>query len=537
MAIEIENELTLRDYLSIVRRRWLLILTTFLLSWVVISAFWLSAPSVYIAEGLVLIESPTISKAIIGGDLGQVSAAKYVDEHVDKVKQEILSRENLIRLNKEYSLFPNLTQASMASDALKKSIKIVSQIKSSDGTAWSEKVTVGFTVGFTYSDADKTYKVANDMITQLLNQNTKDRTRRATETTSFLTAELDALKSELEMVENKVAEYKQKHSGSLPEHQQLHMTSLDQMRGSLKDLDIEYKTAQEELRYLDVELMTAHATINKADTSGAPATVSKLEKARAELDRSMVLYKNTHPAIRALKRKVALLEKEKLAPVSEKPKKVNVAGELAIAKINSQIEAAKTRLGSISQEKRSVRSQIATLKNQVVKIPQVERGLVTLLRGYENSKRKYEDVKAKQVNAKIAENLELDNKAERFVLIESPVYPEYKKSMRKSKILILGFLASIAIGLGLAMLLEILDKRVRGQAVLAQVINAKPLAIIPYISTQAELNQKRKVVKSIYYFIAALICSLVILAIIHFFVAPLDTLPVLGLLGIDYGKN
>ncbi len=524
MAIEIENELTLRDYLSIARRRWLPILTAFLISWLAITIFGFRLPSVYSTKGLVVIESPAISKAVIGGELGSVSAAKYVDEHVDKVKRKILSRENLVRINEKYGLFPALTKPSEVSEALGKSISVVTQTKSSDGTSWSEKVTVGFTVGFTHSDADKTYKVANDIIAQLLDQNTRDRTQRATETTSFLTAELGTLKNELELIENKVAAYKQKHSNSLPEHQQLHMTTLDQMRSSLKGLDMEYKTAQEELRYLDVELMTAHATINKADTGGTPGTVSELEKARAELDRSMVLYKDTHPTIRALKRKVALLEKVKAAPVREKPKKVNVAGELAIAKINSQIEAAKTRLFSIAQGKRSMRAQMTKVRKQVVDIPQVARGLVTLLRGYENAKRQYEEVKAKQVNARIAENLELNNKAERFRLIESPDYPQYKQNMSKSKILVFGFLASIAMGLGLAMLLEILDKRVRGQAVLAAVINAKPLAIIPYINTLAELNKKRKVVKSIYYLVAALICLIVILAIIHFFVTPLGTL-------------
>jgi len=520
MAVDIEPELSLADYLSIVKRRWLSIVATFFIALLAIVFFGFRLPPVYSAEGIIGIESPTISKSAIGDNIGQATRAKYVDEQVDKLKQKILSRENLIRLNEKHGLFPALTKPADIAEALGESFKLLSQTKSTDGTSWSEKVTVGFSVEFKYSDPDKTYQVTNDVIAQLLDQNSKDRTQRVTETTRFLTVELNKLKDELEVVENKVAAYKQKHANSLPQHQKMHMASLDQMRASLKDIEIEYKTTQEELRYLDVELLTANSRANNGGTGGAEA-VSELDKARAELARSKVLYKDTHPTIRALKRKVALLEQAKATP-KNKPKKVNLAVELAVAKINTQIETAKVRLTSLAQEKRSMQSSIARLKKQVIEIPQVERGLTTLLRDYENAKRKYEEVKAKQVNAKIAENLELNNKAERFVLIHSPDYPQHKLNLSKSKILILGLIASMVLGLGMAMLLEMMDKRVRGQSTLTALINAKPIAIVPYINTQEEVTKKRNLLNLFYLLLVALVVLVLVLVIVHFFITPLD---------------
>ncbi len=516
MAVEIEHELSLADYLSIVKRRWLSILATICISLIAIVFFGFRLPDVYSAQGLIGIEAPTISD----DDFKAASRAKYVDEQVDKLKRKVLSRENLMRLNDKHNLFPQLTSPVDVSRVLGESFQILSQTKSTDGTSWAEQVTVGLSVEFQYSDPDKTYQVTNDVLSQLLDQNSKDRTQRATETTRFLTDELERLKGELEVVENSVAAYKQKHANSLPQHQQLHMTSLDELRASLKGIEVEYKTTQEELRYLDVELMTAKTRANTANGPVDNNGVSELDKAIAELDRAKVLYKDTHPTIRALKRKVALLEQTKVTP-KEKPKRVNLAVELAVAKINTQIETAKVRMASLAKEKRSIQAAIAKLKRQVIQIPQVERGLTTLLRDYENAKRKYEEVKAKQVNAKIAENLQLNNKAERLVLIQSPDYPRYKMNLSKSKILILGIIASTLLGLGMAMLLEMLDKRVRGLAALTALINEKPMAVVPYINTKVEIAKKRKLFNLFYLLLALLAVLVITLVIVHFFITPL----------------
>lgn len=527
MAVEFENELSFKDYVSMVKRRWLPMSVAFLLAWIVISFIGTRIPPIYRASGLIAIESPTISKELIGGDIGQLTATKYVDEHVDKIKQKVLSRENLKVLNEKYNLFPGVTKPSRLAETLGNSIEFVTQTKSTDGTAWAQKVTVGFSVAFEYSDPEKTYNVINDVIQQVLDQNSKDRTERAEETTLFLTEELNRLKEELEVVEDHVADFKQKHSDSLPEHQQLHMNTLEQLRDSLQGMDIEYKGVQEELRYLDVELTTANANLDKSDrpnldASGRLTDLSKLDQALEELAEAQAIYKDTHPTVKALKRKVTMLEAEQKRPVKKVVKRRNPAAELAIAKIKTQIEAAKVRLRSIKQEKKNIRAQIAKINRQVIKIPQVERGMIKLMRDYDNAKAKYEEVKAKQVNAKIAEDLEKNNKAERFTLVESPEFPQYRINLSKTKAVGLGFIASLGLGLGLGVLLETLDKRVRGQALLSSIINAKPIAVIPFIETHAEIRRKEKWVKFFIFFAILIVLLIATLALIHFFVTPID---------------
>lgn len=517
MAVE-EKELSIADYVNVAKRRWPVILLGFIIGVLASFALALLLPSVYSAGGQIMIESPNISNDIIGRT-NEDSAAKYVGERLDKVKRKILSRENLLYLNKQYQLHPGL-EPTLVDKLLSQSIVIKPTKKSSDGSEWGLQVTVGFDVKYNNSEPEKAYKVAKKIIDQLMEENSRDRTGRATQTTSFLTTELNSLKQELERTENKVAAYKKKYANSLPEHQAMHMGMLEQFRTSLKDLERDYKNTKEELRYLDVELTTAHAALRKDDAT-TQAAISDLDKARAELARASALYKDTHPTLKALKRKVASLEESEQKKVL-KPKKTNVAAELAVAKINSQLNAANARLGAIGTRKQSILAQMSKVQSQVVKIPEVERGLYILLRDYENAKSKYEDVKAKQVNAKIAEKLELDNKAERFVLTIAPEFPKYRISPKRKNIVGMGILGSIGFGFALALLLEFLDKRVRGLSTVSSIIKSKPIAVIPYIKTNGELKRERRLVRYGYLFIFLIVLILLALVVIHFFVMPLN---------------
>ncbi len=519
--MEIEHELALGDYLSIFKRRWWQILVVSILSTLVIVAVVLALPEVYESEGTIAVEAPIISKDVIE----QISASNYVDERIDKVTDKVLSKESLVRLNQKYSLYPSLTEPNDIEEMMHKAISVTKKKKKKSGNEWSnEKVTVALVVNVKHSKPEMVYKVANELVALILGENVKARQKRVTETTGFLTDELDRMKVDLEKVENKVADYKQRYANSLPEHQELHMSSLDRLSVDVKVLNRDYKDTQEELRYLDVELTTTTAALKNTGSDGKVTTISELDKAKAELDRSLILYKETHPTVRALKRKVSVLEQENQLPEKHKPKKTDVVAELAIAKIRTQIEAAKVRLNSISVQKQSAHSKMNRLQSQIVKIPQVERGLFTLLRDYENAKSKYEDVKAKQINAKIAENLESKNKAERFILTKKPEIPKYRISPHRTKMVGLGLFVALGLGLAIAMLMEMLDKRVRGQAVISSIINMRPLAVIPYVQTPSELLKEKKLIKFARIFGIILLFLLALLVCIHFFVTPINTL-------------
>ena len=513
----IEYELTLNDYLSILKRRWVQMLVVFLLVLLVAIATAVLLPPTYQSTGTILVESQQIPP-----DLVKATVTSFADERIAIIKQRVMTRDNLFRIIQKYRLYPDdvdkLTTSTLI-DNMRDSISVELLSADVQGVKGG-KATIAFKVGFDYEKPEITHKVANELVTLFLDENVKARTERATETTEFLTQELDRLKVELESVENKVATFKQEHANSLPEHLDMHMGMLQRADSDIKELDREYKSTQEELRYLDVELTSAKSSAKA--TSSEVMAISELDKAKAELERALVTYKETHPTIRALKRKIETLEKTSVTPSEVKASKTDIATDLVVAKIQAQIEAAKVRLKSLADQKRGLQEKTSQLQAQVTQSPQVERGLFTLMRDYENAKSKYEEVKSKQVNAKIAENLESENKAERFSMLEPPIFPDKPIKPNRKKIIALGIFLGLASAIALVTLLETLDKRIRGVESLTALINMRPLVIVPYITTQVELKRKKYLIK---YVLAAIVAlTLLLLVIIHFAVMPLDLL-------------
>ena len=76
-----------------------------------------------------------------------------------------------------------------------------------------------------------------------------------------------------------------------------------------------------------------------------------------------------------------------------------------------------------------MRKKIARYEKEIIKTPQVELGLSSLLRDHRNAQEKYEEIQAKQLNAQIAENLEGENKSERFSLIDPPLLADKPSSV------------------------------------------------------------------------------------------------------------
>lgn len=509
-----EYEFTLMDYLSVLKRRWLLMLAVFILIVLAAIAVSISISPVYQSTGTILVESQQIPDDVV-----KSTVTSYADERIEVIKQRVMTRDNLSRIIGKYKLYPkkiNSETTSTLIDLMRPSVS-VELLNADVQNASGGKTTIAFKVGFEYEQADIAHKVANEIVTLFLDENVKTRTLRATETTEFLTQEVGNLKKELENVENKVATYKQQNSDSLPEHMEMHMNMLHQAELDIKEVDRDYKSTQEELRYLDVDLATASASVKKNNS-----TNTDIDKAKADLELAQAIYKDTHPTVRALKRQVENLQAAADKPAVAKANKTDLESDMVLSKIRSQIEAGKVRLNSLAQQKKSTQEKVSQLQSQVVKSPQVEKGLSGLLRDYDNAKSKYEEVKSKQLNAKIAENLEQENKAERFSLIEPPVFPDKPIRPNRMKIIALGVIAAFGAAIALAALLEVLEGKLRGVDAVTSAINMRPLVIVPYVHTQLELKRKKNTTRYVLLAIGLLLIFLLIA--IHFLWMPLDLL-------------
>lgn len=536
-----DYQLSLRDYLSILKRRALLIVGTFLGVSAVAVAVALLVPPVYQSTGTIMVESQQIPT-----DLVQATVTSYADERIQIIKQRVMTRDNLLRIIEKYQLFKDRPISFTPSEQIDEMRDLITvQIVNANVQPGQRgaSATIAFKVSFEDRRPEIAQRVANELVTLFLNENVKVRTERATQTTEFLTQEANKLKGDLDKLENQIAAYKQENGVALPENSAMAMNTIQRLESDLRTNQRDYSAAEEEARSLDVELASAKAAVaSAAAATGGGSSVAgmvdvneiELQKARAQLAHMQETYTENHPDVRSAKRRIAGLEKA-IADAAKEPAKPAGSGtsglpvppsvaaaQMVVAKIESRMAGARSRMASLRAEQGQLQVRLREAENQVLKAPQVERGLASLLRDRESAQRKYEEIRAKQMSAQVAENLEGEQKAERFSLLEPPIAPDRPIKPNRKKMIALGIVLAGVAAAGLVMLLETLHGTVRGADAVAAIVGQRPLVLVPYIPIKEEMARQRKLWWRTA--IAAIVVVIALLAAIHFFYMPLDSL-------------
>jgi succinoglycan biosynthesis transport protein ExoP len=556
-----EPELGLRDYWDILRHRfWLLVVPLVLVS-ALGTAIAVGLPPVYRSSAKILVESQQIPTQLV-----QSMVSTFAEERIQVIKQRVMTRENVLSIIRKFDLYEdkNLSVTDMT-DRFRQSV-FVNTISTRAGR---EASTIAFTVAFEHRERSMAQKVANELVTLFLNENAEARTKRATETTEFLVQEADKLSDQIQQIEQQIADYKQQFSDSLPENLSLNIGSLERARSDLRDLDRDIRATREQKNFFEVELSTLRASPARADgRQGNPVLSSadqllllyneltaleaeltpshpdvkgvksriasfqaKLESsgtrdevqmaldlAQRELDRLSERYTDQHPDVQQQQAHLdALTAQLEQLPEGTSQSLTKPPG---YREIEARIQAMDGRLQTFAEQRSGLVEQIKDLERRIEKTPQVERGFQSLARDYENATAKYREVRNKQMEAQLAQNLEEDRKAERFSLLEPPGYPGRPEKPNRPVILLASLVLGVGVGGGSIFVAEQLDRGVRNSAQLDALLDEPVLVTIPYLVTAEEEARRRR--RKWLLFAAVVLAVTLSLVAVQFFYRPID---------------
>jgi uncharacterized protein involved in exopolysaccharide biosynthesis len=136
-------------------------------------------------------------------------------------------------------------------------------------------------------------------------------------------------------------------------------------------------------------------------------------------------------------------------------------------------------------DERNITSQISKYRDRIEQTPAREQDMASLLREHQSTKETYERLQKKSQDAQQAENLEKRQKGEQFRIIDPARIPEKPFSPNIPKILLLGLLAGIGGGFGLAFFREQLDRSFHDSGDVEITLSLKVLATIPKIEEKS----------------------------------------------------
>lgn len=582
-----EQTTELKDYIDAFRRRRTSILimgvTIFFIS-ILLAMFW---PPTYRSTATILIEEQEVPP-----DLIRSTITSFAAQRIQEISQRVMTRANLAQIIDKYGLYSSKRRFETTEeiqDRMRKDVNLdmVNADVIDPRSGRPTPATIAFTLSYDGESPDVTQKVASELTTLYLNENLKNRAEKATETYSFLSTEADKLSQHISELEGQIAAFKEKNVDRLPELTQLNMSFIERTDRDLLDVENQLRSLDDRKFYLDGQLAQINplqsATPMVSD-SGGPVMdpVTRLKMLRAEYASDSAKYAPDHPDVVRLRREIEGLEKQvgSVDPSSEQAKELaQKRGELTIARkkysedhpdvvrltkevasmeealrkqqaslpemavareqpdnpayitLQAQIESVKSQMDALVAQRNGLKAKIAEYEKRVQQTPEAERQYLALKRDYDNSLRRYQDLKAKQMDAAAGRQLEKESKGERFSLIDPPQLPEEPVTPNRPAIIILGFLLSFGGGLGYAAVAEGVDRSVRGVRGLTALFNNPPLSVIPYMRNSADLARTARTKKIVLTVFAG--SFVIVILLVHFLWIPLDVLWFRGLRKVD----
>lgn len=568
----------LGDYLNILWRRkiWVIIPAVLLAIATVVVVF--SLPATYKSQGTILIESQEIPN-----DLVRSTVTSYADQRIEVIKQRLMTTARVMDMVKKYNLYVTERQKTAATSTIVElfksnvSVDLVQANVTDPVSGRAKRASIAFTVSFMDKSPQKAQQVANELVTEFLNENVKARTDRAAETKDFLKEEGDKFQAKVRELEKQIAEFKDRYSGSLPELLQYNLSMIQRLGDEQTSNQNEILLLKDQITTLSLQLSTIpmHLPLGvTASSSNEPSSSEvRLEQLRIEYSTLLSKYEPTHPDVLRAKRQIAALEKElgvtgndaaiiqaeleqaktdlntlsekyadnhpdikaqknKIASLEERLKKVdsqptetkssNDRLNPAYVQLKAKIDSTENEVSRLRNRQEEIKTKLAEFERRVSETYQVQRAYDELTRDHENTVAKYRELRSKQLQAELAQNLESENKGESFTLIEPPAVPSKAEKPNRPKLLVLGLGASVGAGLGLAFLIEMFFGGVRGYTQVAHIVGKSPLVVIPMITTTRELA-RRKTLRN-RWIIVAIILAIISVIAIHFYVINLEVL-------------
>lgn len=455
-------------------------------------------PAVYRSESLVLVETQQIPNELVKSTVTSIAA-----ERIQIIKQRVMTREKLLKIAEKYPTLKENSSNLLISELVQQMRdNITVELITGNKTSYrSNETTIAFRVAFDALSPQVSQSVANDLVTLFLNENVKARTERASETTDFLRSEADKMKKRLSDTEQAIADYKQEYKDALPEHLDLYISMLE--RAQSNRLDFQRQIEVEKNQRSLYELQGRGAVRSEAG--------KRLDTLESEYKSLSAIYQESHPDIIRINEEIALLKS-----------RGGFFGQGDRGLLQSKLNASDGQIKLLEKQLEKNQNQIRELEAKIIKIPQVERGLISLNRDYEAVKEQYDHVVGNTMQAQMAESLEQGRKAERFSILEPPLLPDQPYKPNRKKLLAMGLGLSFSLPLGLLLLVAFLDKSIRGAAAVEKITGCPPLVTIGYIQTEVERRKKKLMcIRGGLAAIAVLVLGVIA---VHFLVSPLDLL-------------
>ncbi|GAA3707661.1 Wzz/FepE/Etk N-terminal domain-containing protein [Sphingomonas cynarae] len=434
------------------QRRWWIIAPTVAGTVIGIAAASLM-PASYQSSATLLVESPQIP-ANVGGQMAS-SSTNLIDRRIASVRQQILSRPDLIELVEGNNLYPEERRRGKLSEVLDTMRGATSITPVSADIGGSGSNTIAFSLSFRYPEAVKAQIVAQDFVERLVKLDASQTAEQATGTVEFLQQRANDLAGQVSAIERQVESIKLANGMALS-------------TGS--SMMIQSGGGGYETQIAQLQRENAQLTAQLRQQSGAVDRDPVVAAAETQLASARAIYSDNHPDVRAAEQRLA--EAKRLG--AQNVSRADVGGA-----IRNQIAANNASIANLRSAMGTEQSRTAALAQAQARAPAVLEQISQLQARADGLRSNYQAAQTDLMNARGSAQISEQRRGERLTVIDPPVVPDKPTSPNRPVLVLGGLIAGAGLGVVIAFLLELIARPIRGVGALQNVIGEPPLVIVP----------------------------------------------------------
>ena len=448
------------------RRKWLILLPTAAVAVAVAYVVW-RLPNVYESTTLLTVKPASI----ITGTVAQLSDSDLT-LRINNISQEVTSRSVLEPLIQRYNLYARERARGESMEELVEQMR-TKDIKITLNTSRNE-ITNGFFLSFRSAEPRSTQAVTEALARKYVDAQSATAKGEAQLTKDFFNERVSAQKAKLEEIDARRLAAMRQNLSSLPSQSQA-------LVGTLAGLREEQKTRLTEIGRINDQI----AVLNRAASDLSKSTQQEVEsviaqmqdpkstqayaelvKRKAELEAQKaelgITFKPAAPEMKALQKQIDYVQSQMDEMVEEHKRKVADTRKRLEERLDPRVGSYKaevTRLQSEAKRQQALldraESDIAMVGGQLSSVPGTEVQLDAIQREYDTEKTIYDDMVAQQQKAGIGADVANREQGQAISVIDAANLPQQPVAPKRPLLMLLGLVAGLACGVGLAAAFEV----------------------------------------------------------------------------------
>jgi len=465
--------LDLRFYFSLFLRRLPVMLTIFLVCFVLGVATAYNAAPTYTSSARLLIEEAQI----------EVGVANSInpDQQLRLIRERLLTRANLIDIANELNVFEDMQD--MTPDAIFTEMLANTTVRLNGGR---NQVTL-MTISFEARTGQIAARVVNEYLTLIQADNSSNTNAQVENTLAFFQREVDRLSADLDQQSARIVSFKAENADALPEdldfrygRQAQLFERIDRLEKDFADLE---RQREEAIRFFETT-----GRLNRPGGGTLSPEEQQLEQLELDLRRARAVYSDTNPRVVLLQNQIDQLREV----VSEsQPNDVDDTFQFPEnALLQLRVAEFEDRMASNVNERAEIEAELAQIDSSIQATAANGIALATLERDFANLQSRYNAANNNLDRSRLALDVEASNQGQKLTIIENPNVPQDPSGPNRIRIAAIGLGAGLALAAGFFVLLEITNRTIRRPEEIEAKFNVTPIASIPYMESKRQRRMR-----------------------------------------------